>query len=590
MNMQTAKYSSLGDQVSRKISIWVAILIASVIVAIMTVSFIFSRQMFNNQVSIWNAMVPQQILTNLLDSDHYSVEREVDFLKSTGLFSSVIITDNNKKVIAHFGRDDEAELTAIPIKDKASVVWGYYFFRPDFYRFIYPFIVAVAIFSILICLVYFVISWRLRSTLRVEFSRFNHFLSGIDELTEQLHAIYNDDSLFEIDLKTQENSEQFIINKAINRLLDQIKKANYSLREAIILSEQRRFQEELTRTALQVVHDIGSPIAVLEIFHATTSTLPEESRVLMRSAISRIRDISHTLLRKAKKDFSSQSDDSLMPAMLYFIIDQVVSEKRVQYRNLDIDFRPGLNAYKIFSLVKPSDLCRVLSNLINNAAEAVEDRSKITVSLIDSGNEILIEVQDYGKGIPKEFIRQLGVLGKSYGKTDGTGMGLNHAINSIHDWGGFLNVQSEEGEGTNVQITLPKCAPPDWFISEITVMDGQTIVIIDDDQSIHSVWETRLKKCCLMANIDVHILHFYSPEEFSDWHITAMSKSSDLYLCDYEFPGSSSNGIDLIKQLKISCQSVLVTSSVSDVMGECESSHIKLLPKSIASEIIILSK
>ena len=62
-------------------------------------------------------------------------------------------------------------------------------------------------------------------------------------------------------------------------------------------SEQKRFEDELTHTALQVAHDIGSPLAVFEaIVQDTSLSIPEESRVAVRHATARMRDITHSLL------------------------------------------------------------------------------------------------------------------------------------------------------------------------------------------------------------------------------------------------------------------------------------------------------
>jgi len=589
--MQAFKPTSLGDQVSTKISAWILIFVAAVITAIFIVSFALSRQMFNKQVNIWDTIAPQQTLTNLLDSDHFSIKREVEFLKSTGLFSSVVITDNKKRIVSQFGGNNFVDSNLIPIQDDAKVVWGYYYFKTDFYRFISPFVFAAGIFFLLIMFVYFVIRWRIRISLESEFTKFNNFLAEIEAVTERLNEIHNKDAEFNVDCKLSQNSEQIIINKAITRLLDEIKKSNNSLREAVSTAEQRRFQEELTKTALQVVHDIGSPIAVLEIVQSTALTLPEDDRLLVRNAISRIRDISNTLLKKARKDFSSMSGDNLVRQGLQSLIDQVITEKRAQYGcQVELSFGFDQNAYKIFSLIKPAELSRIISNLINNSVEAIERDNRIKISLTDINNEALIEVYDNGKGIPADVIGKLGELGGSFGKSHGTGVGLNHAVNVIKEWGGRFDIKSEEGKCTTVQIYLPKCDSPLWSVSEINVTDKNIIAIIDDDESIHAIWRKKFEQAKSSQNIDVDLLHFYSPQKLIQWYQANANVKNILYLCDYEFIGSDINGIDLITQLHINNESILVTSSVVDaVITRCESENIKMLPKNLASPVLIVS-
>jgi signal transduction histidine kinase len=580
--MSTPSPVSLEDQLSKKISAWILILVAAIIAALFFISFFLSQQMFNKQVNIWKAVIPQYALTNLMDSDHFSAQREVEFIKSTGLFSSFIVTDNQKRIISQFGSDNIAGKNLVPIQDDAKAVWGYYYFKPDFYRFISPFFIAAVSFLVLILVVYFVIRWRVRSNLESEFSRFNHFLNEIESFTEKLHEIYHEDTEFQIDSKNA-TAEQIIINKAILRLLNEIKKANQFLREAVSFAEQRRFQEELTRTALQVTHDIGSPLAGLEaIVQSTSLVLPEKERTAIRNAAGRIRDISNTLLQKAQHNL--QDNSPLSQQLLQTLVNQVISEKRVQYSQIKIEAKFNESSYGLFAFIRASDFCRVLSNLINNAIEAIDSVGCITISLFSLEKNVIIEIKDNGKGIANDILNKLGKLGVTHGKPQGIGMGLYHAINTIDGWGGKLDIQSEAGQGTTVQIILSITQPPSWFVPAIKIVDNQTIAIIDDDKFIHDLWEEKFKS---LEN-HVHLIHFFSPEEFDGWYEKKKINSSIIYLCDYEFIGSVLNGIDLITKFKINYLSVLVTSRMTyDVINNCEIQNIKLLPKDMVDSIPI---
>jgi signal transduction histidine kinase len=583
--MKALNPTSLGDQVSKEISAWILILVATIVVVLFLVSFILSSQMFNKQVNIWKIAAPQYALTSLMDSDHFSIDREVSFIKSTGLFSSFVITDNQKQVISQFGSDKISDSSLIPIHDDAQAIWGYYYFQPNFYKFFSPFLAAAVIFLALILIVYFAIRWRMRSNLESEFSRFNNFLAEIEMVTEKLHEIYNPEDEFQINSKSTYNTEQVIINRAISKLLHEIQKANQSLREAISAAEKRRFQEELTRAALQVAHDIGSPLAALEaILQSTSLALPEKSRTPIRNAAGRIRDISNTLLQKARQELTSNDEGPLSQHLLLSLINQVVSEKRMQHdEKISIKTQFDNSSYKLFALIRSADFCRVLSNLINNAIEAIENSGHITVFLLNADKNIEIRIQDNGKGIPDDILGKLGELGKTHGKPDGLGIGLHHAINAIDNWGGRLDIQSQEGVETTVQITLPKSQPPSWFVPEIKIMDGQTIVIIDDDESIHDVWKERFRE----YQNKINLFHFYSPEELISWNNNTKD-CGIMYLCDHEFIGNSMNGIDLITKLKINYLSILVTSGVThEVTSSCEIKGIKLLPKDIANIVPI---
>lgn len=167
----------------------------------------------------------------------------------------------------------------------------------------------------------------------------------------------------------------------------------------------------------------------------------------------------------------------------------------------------------------------------------------------------------------------------------GIGIGLNHAINTVDSWAGRLEIQSQVGRGTVVKIVLPKTKSPAWFVPEIKAAHGQTIVVIDDDESIHAVWSERFKP---FQSHSIKLVHFHAPEKFIEWKNATKIDGSVIYLCDYEFINSRFNGVDLITQLKINYLSILVTSRVvNEVTARCEEHGIKFLPKDIAHIIPI---
>lgn len=585
--MTSGNHTSLGVQVTNKISAWILILIVAIITAIFLVSFFLSRQMFNKQVDIWKTIVPQYAVTNLIDSDYFSIKREIGFIKSTGLFSSFVITDNQKQIISKFGNDNFSNSNLIPIQDEAKITWGYYYFEPNFFHFFYSFLVSAFIFLILVLALYFIIRGRIRSHLRFEFSRFNHFLKEIEQITVKLHQIYNEDEGIQISQKSSYNLEQLLINNAISRLLEEIRRANKSLREAVASNEQKRFQEELTKTALQVAHDIGSPLAVLEAVVQSTSITQESNRVSIRNAANRIRDISYSFLKKAKGELMVYGEEVLTQQLIQSLINQVLSEKRLQHaEKININFELTESSYGLFALIRATDFCRVLSNIINNSIEAIEVSGFIKVSLFEYEHDVLIQIDDNGIGIPSSILARLGELGVTYGKPQGMGIGLHHAKNTIENIGGKLEFKSKEDKGTQVNIYLPKTRPPFWFVPKITLTEGQIIVIIDDDESIHAIWKKRFSS---FENKLIKLIHFYTPTQFIEWYANTKIDTSILYLCDYEFIGAETNGIDLIVQLKISALSILVTSraNANDIITNCEAASIKLLPKDMAGFISI---
>jgi signal transduction histidine kinase len=98
---------------------------------------------------------------------------------------------------------------------------------------------------------------------------------------------------------------------------------------------------------------------------------------------------------------------------------------------------------------------RVLENLVRNAAAAISGEGTIVIRSMFRGDELIIEVQDDGPGIPEEILDEVFEPFVSYGKKEGTGLGLAIAQNVVQQHEGTIEVVSST-EGTCFTITLPR--------------------------------------------------------------------------------------------------------------------------------------
>jgi two-component system NtrC family sensor kinase len=142
---------------------------------------------------------------------------------------------------------------------------------------------------------------------------------------------------------------------------------------------------------------------------------------------------------------------------------------RVKDKSFNAAFKVNLDASIPKVNVIPQDIGRVILNLVNNAFHAVGERSAFAKATADEGYEpivtistkrvnarIEIRVQDNGSGIAdsiKEKIFQPFFTTKPTGQ--GTGLGLSLSYDIIKAHGGMLEVNSEEGVGSEFIIQLP---------------------------------------------------------------------------------------------------------------------------------------
>ncbi|MCM3765046.1 ATP-binding protein [Neobacillus niacini] len=100
-------------------------------------------------------------------------------------------------------------------------------------------------------------------------------------------------------------------------------------------------------------------------------------------------------------------------------------------------------------------LKQLFINLIKNAIEAMPDGGRVRISIQVLDNQKLeISIEDEGLGISKESINNL--FEPFYTtKKDGTGLGLIVSHQIIKDHNGDLRIESEQGNGTRVIVSLP---------------------------------------------------------------------------------------------------------------------------------------
>jgi signal transduction histidine kinase len=105
-------------------------------------------------------------------------------------------------------------------------------------------------------------------------------------------------------------------------------------------------------------------------------------------------------------------------------------------------------------------LGQVLANLLSNAIKYTPDRGSVVLSASGGDGHRRIEVTDNGIGVPHDELGQL--FSRFYRASTatrraipGTGLGLVIARSIVEGHGGTIALESQEGEGTRVTVTLP---------------------------------------------------------------------------------------------------------------------------------------
>jgi len=102
-------------------------------------------------------------------------------------------------------------------------------------------------------------------------------------------------------------------------------------------------------------------------------------------------------------------------------------------------------------------LVQVVVNLLANAVRFTPVGGRVTVRLIDAGQECEIQVEDTGVGIPAgELPHVFESYRQAHPGKGGTGLGLAIVRGLVHAHGGRVTAESQEGKGSRFTVLLPR--------------------------------------------------------------------------------------------------------------------------------------
>jgi signal transduction histidine kinase len=285
------------------------------------------------------------------------------------------------------------------------------------------------------------------------------------DINAELHRVYRHDAEKADSLQTamqdMESLNQKLQQKVETRT-EELQNANTEL--ARTLSELKNSEEKKIVAEKQAVvgvlaagmaHELNTPINAIRL---TTQSLRE--------------DLAH------ESKFISQLDMVLrVTDRCKRIIDDVLSLSREprQERNVRIEeiVETSVRLYetehpdsiRIAQHIEPNlpnlfldklQMRQVMLTLLKNAADAMNDRGNVEVSLARDGDRIVLNVKDSGSGIKEsDRLRIFDPFFTTKPVGKGMGLGLSIAYQLVQKNGGTIDVMSEEGKGTVFTVRFP---------------------------------------------------------------------------------------------------------------------------------------
>ncbi len=326
--------------------------------------------------------------------------------------------------------------------------------------------------------------------------------------------------LGEADFCTYENhwvtrsGERRLVSWANSRVCDQNGQVQWVIGTGIDVTEQRRLQERLQRAAKLeavgqlaggVAHDFNNLLTAilgyveLNLSELTPGTPLHEDLTQVRRAARRAADLVRQLLTFSRRpagervviDLSACTRDTTR--MIRHLIEE------------NIETTVELSDEPLPVLADPSQMGQVLVNLVVNARDAMPGGGELFIRTsrqdMPAGGagedaeprpHAVLTVRDSGTGMTPEVRERIFdpfFTTKEVGH--GTGLGLSSVYGIVQGHGGYVECESEPGQGATFHVCLPlaeeEAVPPDSSTLDFLSGRGETVLVVEDDPEVRNL-------------------------------------------------------------------------------------------------------
>lgn len=359
--------------------------------------------------------------------------------------------------------------------------------------------------------------------------------------------------------------------------------------------ERNKAAIELGHLSARLAHDIYSPLAAMEMgLHLLSKKISRNDLAILSNGIQSVRDIANNVLERyrnptivanSSESITTYDDGNLIrPSLLYSLAEIIVSQKRHEWHQQPCQLTLTIKqeAKICWIMAAPNEIKRLLSNLLNNAYDALVDKNDgiINISIANINDKLHLELHDNGIGIPFEKINDA-LNGTSF-KHHGKGFGLSGAKQCMENLGGTLDISSIVDIGTKISLIFPSIENITWFPKNIALSDANVVIVLDDDFSMLMYWQQRITDAGLLPKL------FSTYSEALQWVQNNMeSAKTAVFLVDYELSETTHNGLMFLQEICYNTKRYLITSHAEKYhfQQEALNAGIWLIPKILIGEI-----
>lgn len=254
----------------------------------------------------------------------------------------------------------------------------------------------------------------------------------------------------DIQLTAKSDDEVGELVRSFNEMAKELKAG----RENLAQVERELAWKEMAK---QVAHEIKNPLTPIKL---SVQHLQRAYKDGVKDFGAMLEKVTHTVIEQIdvlSRIASEFSNFARMPERKFERVNlgQILTETMRLFGEVrGIEFRAKISDTPVMLVADRDELRRVFINIIRNSVQAMDKGGVIIIESSVTHNLCTISISDTGAGIPEE-IRSKVFQPNFSTKTDGMGLGLAISQKIIQDLNGTIELYSEVGRGTTVEMKIP---------------------------------------------------------------------------------------------------------------------------------------
>jgi signal transduction histidine kinase len=261
----------------------------------------------------------------------------------------------------------------------------------------------------------------------------------------------------EIDQKTfnqlMQSAPDTLLKNFLGVVVERLRETNARFIEQLLQSERLSL---LGTMVSSIIHDLKNPMSAIlssadYLGKQASSDSTRRLAEIIQASVIRMVDMTEELLDFARGNINLRPTPTSTQRLLELLDQEILNRIRESGVRVEVQ-----RAEAGQLLLDERRLVRCLTNIVKNAKEAIGSEGTIRIQMRDADPSLAISVEDDGPGVPEAIRGRMFEPFVTYGKKDGTGLGMAISKATMDAHGGQIWLESETKRGAIFHLLVPK--------------------------------------------------------------------------------------------------------------------------------------